>query len=69
MLYTYEIAYLNDEREFTRDQGVVCATSYSNAVEKIVEYYGEDNIVCFDGLCEQVDLLTIDDLRENWKGI
>lgn len=69
MLYTYEIAYLNDEREFTRDQGIVCATSYPNAVKKIVEYYGEDNIVCFDGLCEQVDLLTIDDLRENWKGV
>lgn len=69
MLYTYEITYLNDKREFTKDQGIVCATGYSNAVEKIVEYYGEDNIVCFDGLCAQEDLLTIDDLRETWKGV
>lgn len=69
MLYTYEVAYLNDEREFTNDKGIVCATSYPNAVEKIVEYYGEDNIVCFDELCEQENLLTVDDLREIWKGV
>ena len=69
MLYTYEIAYLNDEREFTKDQGIVCATNYSDAVEKIVEYYGEDSIICFEGLCAQVDLLTIEDLKETWKGI
>lgn len=69
MLYTYEVAYLNNEREFTKDRGIVCATSYSNAAEKIVEYYGEDNIVCFDGLCAQEDLLTTEDLKVTWKGM
>lgn len=68
MLYTYGVAYLNDEREFTRDMGIVCATSYSDAVKKIVDYYGEDNIVCFDGLCEQIDVLTVGDLDEVWRG-
>ena len=69
MLYTYEIAYLNDVHEFTEEKGIVCALEYSDAVKRIVEYYGEDNIVCFNELCAQEALLTIDDLRENWKGI
>lgn len=69
MLYTYEVAYLNSEHEFTKDKGIVRATNYSDAVKKIVEYYGEDNIVYFDGLCAQEDLLTINDLKETWKGV
>lgn len=68
MLYTYEVAYLNDEREFTKDKGVVCATSYPDAVKKVVDYYGDENIICFDGLCEQIDVLTVDDLSEVWRG-
>ena len=69
MLYTYEVAYFNYDHEFTKDKGIVRANDYSDAVKKIVEYYGEDNVICFDGLCAQVDLLTIDDLKETWKGI
>lgn len=69
MLYTYEVAYLNNEHEFTKDKGIVCANDYSDAVKKIVEYYGEDNIVCFDGLCAQEDVLTIEDLTVTWKEI
>ena len=69
MLYTYKVAYLNDERDFTNDKGIVYATSYSDAVEKIVGYYGEDDVICFDELCAQEDLLTIEDLKETWKEI
>lgn len=71
MLYTYEVEYLNEFEDGTpeKDKGVVCALDYSDAVKKIVEYYGEDNIICFDGLCAQEGLLTIDDLKETWRGV
>lgn len=46
MMYSFNIKwYYEDEDKEMEDTGVVCADSYVSAMEKLSEYFGDDEIV------------------------
>ena len=45
-MYRYEVTYWNSEisdPEF--EKGIVAATDYGDAANKVVDYYGQENII------------------------
>lgn len=64
-MYTYKIRFYDeDKREVVPGTGIVAANSYGQAADKVVDYYGKNDFICFDDLSDQGDLLTIEDINE-----
>ena len=55
----YIVSY--DEKEY-KDDGVVAAENYQDAMRKIVDWYGEEGIVTVE-LFELEELTLLEDLR------
>lgn len=60
--YTYHVKYYDEEVSFSHKEiersGFLQATSLSEAFQKIVEYYGEDNIIGIQFECIDLEALT-----------
>ena len=55
--------YENSHSVEKTDKIILAADSYGDAANKIADYYGED--LCYiEFLCEQEDLITIDELND-----
>ena len=44
MMYSFNIKWYYEDKEI-EDTGVVCAHSFSNAMDKLSEYFGDDEII------------------------
>lgn len=57
--YDYENAHSVEKT----DKIILAADSYGDAADKIADYYGE-HLCYIEFLCEQEDLITIDELND-----
>ena len=57
-MYYYTINYINEDNPYD-ESGVISATSYKEAVERLTEYYGENYIVSMT-LEAWIDIVTMD---------
>ena len=67
-MFRYEINYWDEydnKQEF--EKGIISAENYGIAANKIVDYYGEENIIDIK-LCPLEEILTDDDLKDIYKG-
>ena len=66
----YEVTYLNEEGEKSVEGGLLCAASYTDAVERLEGFYGNDliEINLLRYICENSILLlspeTLDTIEE-----
>ena len=62
MMHRFEVEYYDTDEEATFvDVGLVCADSWAEAVKKITDYYGEENLVSID-FYELDDILFTKDI-------
>lgn len=62
-MFRYEINYWDEDmQESATEKGIVSAATYGGAAEKIVSYYGKDNIIDIR-LYELEDILTDEDVQ------
>lgn len=65
MLISFEIEFFDEiDQMVMTNKGITYGESLSDAVEKICDYYGADNVsfIKVEGLDE---IITIDELKEN----
>lgn len=61
-MFHYTVDFWDDEiKESQQETGIVGATTYSEAAQRISDYYGADNIVTIS-MTQWEDLITTDDL-------
>lgn len=61
-MYYYTVNFINEDRPYAMDKsGVISATSYKEAVERLTEYYEENCIVSMT-LEAWEDIVTIDEI-------
>ena len=62
MMHRFEVEYYDTDEEATFvDVGLVCEDSWAEAVKKITDYYGEENLVSID-FYELDDILFTKDI-------
>lgn len=67
-MFRYEINYWDEyDNRQESDKGIISAENYGIAANKIVNYYGEENIIDIK-LCPLEEILTDDDLKDIYKG-
>ena len=61
-MYYYTVNYIDEDNPHASDEsGVISATSYKEAVERLTEYYGENCIVSMT-LEAWEDIVTMDEI-------
>lgn len=61
-MYFYTVKFIDEDRPYAMDEsGVISATSYQEAVERLTEYYGENDIVSMT-LEAWEDIVTVDEI-------
>lgn len=46
------------------ESGILHANTYGQAADRVVEYYGEKNIISFDALYKVEDIITEEEVKE-----
>jgi hypothetical protein len=63
--YTYKLTFCDEFTEYKPKsvQGLLFANTYAEAIEKLTNYYGDENIISIDSLIayEENELLEIKD--------
>ena len=68
MMFRYEINYWDEyDNKQESNKGIISAENYGIAANKIVDYYGEENIIDIK-LYPLEEILTDDDLKDMYKG-
>lgn len=63
-MFRYEINFWDEFiQKSSFEKGFVCANSYGDAANKIIEFYGKDNVEDIK-LCELENILTDDEIFE-----
>lgn len=66
-MYRFEVNYWDElSHEPATDKGIVAAEDYGHAANRLVEYYGSENIVDIK-LCELNDILLDEDVTDACK--
>ena len=60
-LFQFYIVSYDDDKEYKED-GIVAAAGYADAMKKVVDWYGE-NCICTVEFCELEELTLLNDLR------
>ena len=67
-MFRYEINYWDEyDNRQESDKGIISAENYGIAANKIVNFYGEENIIDIK-LYPLEEILTDDDLKDIYKG-
>lgn len=65
-MFNYSLNYWDQESMAKRhDTGIVAADSYSDAADKLCEYFGKENIINLF-LCQWEDVIPEADLRDEF---
>lgn len=62
-MFFYRIHFF-EEAKLKVDYGLVCATSYGAAADRIVEFYGEENFSSFEEFYRCEDVLMSEELAD-----
>lgn len=67
-MFAYCIEYVNEENpiETLNETGVVCGVDYGEATNRVVEFYGRENILSIK-IYECEDVLTEDDVFDLFR--
>lgn len=66
-MFRYKIYYFDKLNSKSRtENGIVAAATYGDAADKLIEFYGKDNVYTL-GLCELEDILVEDDIIEEFE--
>ena len=64
VMFAFQIEIFDsEEQKLEYIHGIVAADTFSNAVNKLANYYGEDNLLCIH------ELYSVDDLIEMPKEV
>lgn len=66
-MFEYKVYYHNEEENKpVYEKGIVSSCSYGDAANRLVEYFGQQNIITIE-LTELMDVLSFEELQEMFE--
>ena len=69
VFFEYKVNFLpSDSTEIAEERGLVSASNYVEAINKLMEYFGEENIIdIYLQAWDTCDCLSLDEIKEGFE--